>query len=60
MASLNIEDNNNNINNGINTKKYNVFAPMVRFHLESIYLYFPPSLFGFYIKVFGVQFHLTG
>ena len=27
----------------INTKKYHVFAPMGRFHLESIYLYFPPS-----------------
>ena len=27
----------------INTKKYNVFAPMGRFQLESIYLYFPPS-----------------
>ena len=28
---------------GINTKKYHVFAPMGRFQLESIYLYFPPS-----------------
>ena len=27
----------------INTKKYHVFAPMGRFQLESIYLYFPPS-----------------
>ena len=27
---------------GINTKKYHVFAPMGRFQLESIYLYFPP------------------
>ena len=26
-----------------NTKKYQVFAPMGRFKLESIYLYFPPS-----------------
>ena len=25
----------------INTKKYNVFAPIGRFQLESIYLYFP-------------------
>ena len=28
---------------GINTFKYHVFAPMGRFQLESIYLYFPPS-----------------
>ena len=27
----------------INTKKNHVFAPMGRFQLESIYLYFPPS-----------------
>ena len=27
----------------IDTKKYHVFAPMGRFQLESIYLYFPPS-----------------
>ena len=27
----------------LNTKKYHVFAPKGRFHLESIYLYFPPS-----------------
>ena len=27
----------------INTKKYHVFAPMRRFQLELIYLYFPPS-----------------
>ena len=27
----------------LNTKKYHVFAPMGRFQLESIYLYFPPS-----------------
>ena len=27
----------------INTKKYHVFAPIGRFQLESIYLYFPPS-----------------
>ena len=27
----------------INTKKYHVFAPMGRFQLEIIYLYFPPS-----------------
>ena len=27
----------------MNTKKYHVFAPMGRFQLESIYLYFPPS-----------------
>ena len=26
-----------------NTKKYNVFAPMGRFQLELIYLYYPPS-----------------
>jgi hypothetical protein len=26
-----------------NTFKYHVFAPMGRFQLESIYLYFPPS-----------------
>ena len=29
--------------NILNTKKYHVFAPMGRFQLESIYLYFPPS-----------------
>ena len=29
--------------NIFNTKKYHVFAPMGRFQLESIYLYFPPS-----------------
>ena len=29
--------------NSSNTKKYHVFAPMGRFQLESIYLYFPPS-----------------
>ena len=28
---------------GFNTKKYHVFAPMGRFQLELIYLYFPPS-----------------
>ena len=28
---------------GINTFKYHVFAPMGRFQLELIYLYFPPS-----------------
>ena len=28
----------------INTFKYHVFAPMGRFQLELIYLYFPPSL----------------
>ena len=27
----------------LNTKKYHVFAPMGRFQLELIYLYFPPS-----------------
>ena len=27
----------------INTYKYHVFAPMVKFQLELIYLYFPPS-----------------
>ena len=27
----------------IDTFKYHVFAPMGRFQLESIYLYFPPS-----------------
>ena len=32
----------------INTKKYNVFAPMGRFQLESIYLYFPLFLFYYY------------
>ena len=30
-------------NKNTNTKKYHVFAPMGRFQLESIYLYFPPS-----------------
>ena len=41
---------------GINTKKYHVFAPMGRFQLESIYLYFPPSsqLFGICIRFDGV------
>ena len=29
--------------NYFNTFKYHVFAPMGRFQLESIYLYFPPS-----------------
>ena len=33
----------NNLVLFINTKKYHVFAPMGRFQLESIYLYFPPS-----------------
>ena len=28
---------------GFNTKKFHVFAPMGRFQLESIYLYFPQS-----------------
>ena len=28
----------------VNTKKYHVFAPMGRFQLESIYLYFPPPV----------------
>ena len=35
-----------------NTKKYHVFAPMGRFQLESIYLYFPQSsqlLYYYYI-----------
>ena len=27
----------------VNTKKYHVFAPIGRFQLELIYLYFPPS-----------------
>ena len=31
------------INADVNTFKYNVFAPMGRFQLELIYLYFPPS-----------------
>ena len=30
-------------NEHYSTKKYHVFAPMGRFQLESIYLYFPPS-----------------
>ena len=34
---------NNWIKSVINTKKYHVFAPMGRFQLEVIYLYFPPS-----------------
>ena len=34
---------NNSNSLDINTKKYHVFAPMGRFQLESIYLYFPPS-----------------
>ena len=34
-----------------NTKKYNVFAPMGRFQLESIYLYFPPSSQLVYISI---------
>ena len=29
--------------NSVNTFKYHVFAPMGRFQLELIYLYFPPS-----------------
>ena len=33
-----------NIIKFINTFKYHVFAPMERFQLELIYLYFPPSL----------------
>ena len=28
----------------VNTKKYHVFAPMGRFQLELIYLYFPPTV----------------
>ena len=32
-----------NYNSKINTFKYHVFAPMGRFQLELIYLYFPPS-----------------
>ena len=33
-----------NLKAGVNnTKKYHVFAPMGRFQLELIYLYFPPS-----------------
>ena len=31
------------LHNEINTFKYHVFAPMGRFQLELIYLYFPPS-----------------
>jgi len=31
------------VENFINTLKYHVFAPMGRFQLELIYLYFPPS-----------------
>ena len=34
---------NSNLDLIINTFKYHVFAPMGRFQLESIYLYFPPS-----------------
>ena len=35
----------------INTFKYHVFAPMGRFQLESIYLYFPPSSQLLYFSV---------
>ena len=34
----------------INTFKYNVFAPMGRFQLELIYLYFPPSFHQFFLS----------
>ena len=33
----------------VNTFKYHVFAPMGRFHLELIYLYFPPSSHLIYV-----------
>ena len=33
----------------INTFKYHVFAPMGRFQLELIYLYFPPSSHLIYV-----------
>ena len=33
----------------INTFKYNAFAPMGRFQLELIYLYFPPSSHIIYV-----------
>ena len=36
----------------VNTKKYHVFAPIGRFQLESIYLYFPPSFQLLYIYMF--------
>jgi len=32
-----------------NTKKYHIFAPMGRFQLELIYLYFPPSSYLIYV-----------
>ena len=38
----------------INTKKYHVFAPMGRFQLELIYLYFPPSSHLVYLCFFHV------
>ena len=40
-----------------NTFKYNVFAPMRRFQLELIYLYFPPS---FYQTVDNCQLSMAG
>ena len=52
-----------NIFSRINTFKYHVFAPMGRFQLELIYLYFPPSFHltvGFHVDVFRVHFRLTG
>ena len=33
----------------INTFKYHIFAPMGRFQLELIYLYFPPSSHLIYV-----------
>ena len=38
----------------VRTKKYHVFAPMGRFHLELIYLYFPPSSQLLYLCFFPV------
>ena len=35
----------------MNTFKYHVFAPMGRFQLETIYLYFPPSSQLLYFSV---------
>jgi hypothetical protein len=34
----------------IDTKKYHVFAPMGRFQLKLIYLYFPPSSHLIYVS----------
>ena len=44
--------------NHIENKKYHVFAPMGRFQLESIYLYFPPSSQLLYLCFCRVGFSL--